>query len=98
MTDNAAGKTIEALEHLMNEEVGCRQAKHVVLFRVFVGETCVGGSAPFFLDMDAANIYYNDLLRRIAQEALAIDRKATRATVTLHDKNHEWGRPVLADM
>lgn len=80
MTDNAARNAIEALEQLMGEEEGRGQAKHVVLFRVFVGERCVGGNVPFFLDIDAANTYYNNRVRNTLKQALAINREATRAT------------------
>jgi hypothetical protein len=92
VTDNLVEAAIQALERLMDEEEGRGQGKHVVMFRVFVGQRQVGGIAPFFLDANAANNYYGDLVGRIAQEALAIDRRATRVTVSLHEKSHEWNR------
>jgi hypothetical protein len=92
MTDSSVQMAIEALERLMDEQEGQGQGKHVVVFRVFVGQRCVGGRLPFFLDTDAANNYYNDLVRKIDQEALAVDRESTSATVRLHDKHHEWNR------
>jgi hypothetical protein len=90
VTEDSVAMAIQALEALMDEEEGRGQAKHVVMFRVFVGQRNVGGLAPFFLDADAANNYYNDLVRNIKLEAISIHPKATRAIVTLHDKRHEW--------
>jgi hypothetical protein len=92
VTDSSVKMAIEALERLMDEQEGRGKGKHVVVFQVFVGQKCVGGKLPFFLDTDAANNYYNDLVRKIEQEALAIDSEATRATVTLHDKHRECNR------
>lgn len=92
MDDSPVRMAIEALERLMDEQEGRGQTKHVVLFRVFVGQRCVGGRAPFFLDTDAANNYYNNLVRNIQQEALAVDQDATCATVSLRDKSHKWSR------
>jgi hypothetical protein len=83
---------IEALERLMDEQEGRGEARHVILFQVFVGQRCVGGRAPFFLDSRAATSFYADLVRNIRLEALAVHQDATRATVTLHGKTDEWNR------
>jgi len=91
-TEKSVQDAIEALERLMDQEDGKRQAKHVVVFRVFVGEHCVSGRAPFFLDAEAANRYYSDLVQGLGREALLTDARATRATVQLHNQQNEWLR------
>lgn len=83
---------IEAIERLMDEQEGRERGKHVILFQVFVGQRCVGGRAPFFIDSRAATTYYADLVRNIQWEAFAVNADATRARVSLHGKSDEWTR------
>jgi hypothetical protein len=92
VADSSVKLAIEALECLMDEQDGKGRSKHVVVFQVFVGSKCIGGRLPFFLDKDAANNYYNSLVRNIEHEALTLKPEATSATVELHDKHHEWNR------
>ncbi len=97
MSEDPVKMAIEYLERLMDEQEG-RRGKYVVRFRVFVGDTCVRDEAPFFLDRDAANNQYNDVVRNIERKAHEADRQATRAVVRFEDKVHEWTRrPVGVD-
>lgn len=88
--EESVGKAIKALEELMDEDINNRQGKHVVMFRVFVGNKCIGGKAPFFLDSNAANNYYNYLAENLKRETLTIDNQATHSTIQLHGKQREW--------
>jgi hypothetical protein len=75
---------IEALERLMDEEEGGRQAKHVVVFRVFVGQNCVGGRAPFSWTRRLPIATTAISFRGCSRKTMATDSRATRATVQLH--------------